>query len=202
MYIAGLNLPVSSTRVLEAFVVFSAFDFFRHIRGIVKSIAVQAESKGGHVRVETTPFLGRVVTPIHALAAYIPPAVYIGALVLNKLRQPMWMTQFALSDKIAGVRLDPAWKGLLRVGACVAGLALRNLIDSAFHHLGEQWHSLGVRVLSDVRDSIHLTLVSAYPSSVASGLGSFKQVLMHGSVTHCIRESLLDSKKNHALTCV
>jgi hypothetical protein len=156
MYIAGLNLPVSSTRVLEAFVVFSTFDFFRYTRGIVRTIAVQAESKGGHVRVQTTPFLGRIVTPIHALAAYIPPAVYIAALVLNKFRQPVWMTQFALSDEIAGVRLDPAWKGLLRVGACVAGLALRNLLDSAFHHLGEQWHSLGVRVLSDVRYSLSI----------------------------------------------
>lgn len=153
MYIAGLNLLVSSTQALEALVVISAFDFFRHIRGIVKTIAVQAESKGGRVRAETTPSLGRIITPIYALATYIPPAVYIGALVLNKFRQPEWMTQFALTDEIADVRLDPAWKGVLRAGSCLAGFALRNLVDSAFHHLGEQWHSLGVRIPSDVRES-------------------------------------------------
>ena len=197
MLIAGFNFPVPSTRMLEALVVFSAFDFFRHIRGTVKTIAVQAESKGGRVRAETTvtPFLGRIVTPIYVLAAYIPPAVYIGALVLNKFRQPEWMTQFALSDEIAGVPLDPAWKGLLRAGACVAGFALRYLVDSAFHHLGEQWHSLGVRILTDVRASIRLTLVSAFPLSVVSSLGSFRQVLMPGSVTRCTRGSFLDPKK-------
>ncbi|KAI9460332.1 hypothetical protein HD554DRAFT_2197143 [Boletus coccyginus] len=145
MYIAGLNLLVSSTQAFEAFIVFSAFDFFRYLRGIVKTIAVQAESKGGRVRAGTTPSLGRVIALIHPLAAYIPPVVYIGAVVLNKFRQPEWMTQFALPDEIAGVRLDPVWKGVLRAGACVAGLALRSLVDSAFHHLGEQWHSIGRR---------------------------------------------------------
>ncbi|KAH0833435.1 hypothetical protein J3R83DRAFT_12549 [Lanmaoa asiatica] len=110
MYIAGLNLPISSTQVVETLVVFSAVDFFRHVRGSMKTIAVHAESKGGRVRAETMPILGRIVIPIHALASFLPPAVYIGALVLNKFRQPVWMAQFALSDEIAGVRLDSAWK--------------------------------------------------------------------------------------------
>ncbi|KAG8212880.1 hypothetical protein J3R82DRAFT_11213 [Butyriboletus roseoflavus] len=88
----------------------------------MKTIAVDAESKGGRIRAETMPILGRIVTPIHALATFIPPAVYIGALVLNKFRQPEWMAQFALSDEVAGVRLDPAWKGALRAGAVVSGL--------------------------------------------------------------------------------
>ena len=147
---AGLNLGISSTQVLEALVVFTAFDFFRYIGSTVKPIAVNAESKGGRIRAETMPILGQIVTHFHSPAAFVPPAVYIGALVLNKFRQPEWMAQFALSDEIAGVRLDPAWKGALRVGACAAGLALKSLMDSAFHHLGEQWHFLGVRMLFNV----------------------------------------------------
>jgi len=145
MYIAGLNLPVSCTQGLEALVVFSTIEYFWHIRGVVKTIATQAESKGGRVRQETIPLLGRIVTPIHALAAWMPPVVYIGALVLNKFRQPEWMTRFALPDEIVGVNLDPARKGVLRAAACVAGFMLRSLTDSTFQHLGEQWHSLGRR---------------------------------------------------------
>ena len=38
------------------------------------------------------------------------------------------------SDKIVGIILDPVWKGVLRVGACVVGLS---------PSLGEQWYSLG-----------------------------------------------------------
>ncbi|KAF8556505.1 hypothetical protein OG21DRAFT_616156 [Imleria badia] len=98
MCIAGLKLPVSSTQILEALVVFSTFDFFRHMRGIVKTIAVQAKSRGGRVRAETMPFFGRIVTPIYAFAAFIPPVIHIGTLVLNKFQQPEWMSQFALSD--------------------------------------------------------------------------------------------------------
>ena len=60
------------------------------------------------------------------------------------------MTQFALSDEIAGVRLDPAWKGALRVGACAAAFALESMTDATLYHLGEQWHSLGVRMLFNV----------------------------------------------------
>ncbi|KAF8442115.1 hypothetical protein L210DRAFT_3644282 [Boletus edulis BED1] len=115
------------------------------IRGIVKTIGPQAESKGRRVRPESMPLLGRIVSPIHGLAAWMPPAVYIGALVLNKLRQPEWMTRFALPDEIVGVNLDPAWKSVLRAVACVAGFGLRSLADNVFQHLGEQWHSLGRR---------------------------------------------------------
>ncbi|KAF8124759.1 hypothetical protein EV363DRAFT_1419555 [Boletus edulis] len=134
MYIAGLNLPVSSTQALEALVAFSTLDYFRHIRGIVKTIGPQAESKGGRVRPESMPLLGRIVSPIHALAAWMPLAVYIGALVLNNFRQPEWMTRFALPDEIVGVNLDPAWKGVLRAAACVAGFGLRSLADNRREH--------------------------------------------------------------------
>lgn len=119
----------------------------------MKTIVINPESKGGRVRTETIPILDWIITPIYALATFVPPAVYIGALVSNNFRQPEWVAQFALSDEIAGVRLDPAWKDVLRAGACVTGFSLKNLVDNAFYHLGEQCHSLGVRMLFDVRDS-------------------------------------------------
>lgn len=153
MYIAGLNLPISSPQVLEALVVFNGFDFFRHIRSCMRTVVAQAESKGGRIRAGTMPILGRIVTTIHALAVCVPPVVYIGVVVFNKFRQPEWMAQFALSNEIAGVQLNPLSKGVLRLGACAAGLVLKNVTDTTFYHLGDQWHTLGVRMLINVQDS-------------------------------------------------
>ena len=154
MYIAGLNLSISSTQMVEALVVFSVVDFLRYMRNSMKTLPVKAESTGGRIRVETVPRMGKIISGVHMLASYVPIVTYVGALVLNKFQQPAWMARFAFPDEIDGVRLDPVWKGVLRVGACVAGLAVKPLVDAAFYHLGDQWHVLGVRVLIIVRDAL------------------------------------------------
>ena len=137
--------------MLNILVIISVLDFFIHLRSCMKTVAVRAESQGGRIRAETMPLLGRIVTLLHALAFHIPPVVYVGALALNKLQQPEWMAQFALPDEIVGVRVGPVLEYALRVGACFAGFAPRRVMDVAFHHLGDQWHSLGVRTLVDAQ---------------------------------------------------
>ncbi|KAG9309940.1 hypothetical protein JVU11DRAFT_9972 [Chiua virens] len=145
MYIAGLDLGISSTQTLETLVVFSVVDFFRYLRTTFKTLAVYAESKGGRVKPERMPARAQVVNTIQAIVIHVPPLIYAGAVLLNKFRQPEWMVPYTLPDDIAGIRLDPVMKGVLRLGACAAGLALRCAFDCALRHLGEQWHFIGRR---------------------------------------------------------
>ncbi|KAF9223285.1 hypothetical protein BS17DRAFT_781622 [Gyrodon lividus] len=145
MYIAGLNLPIpiSSSQGLEALVVLTTTDYFRYVITETNSIAVRSESKGGHIRQESMPtsFLGRIISPIHGLAFLLPPAVYVGGVVLNGFRQPDWMAKFALSGNVMGLE----WRNALRLVACSATLSLRRITARAFDHLGEQWHVIGRR---------------------------------------------------------
>ncbi|KAF8124747.1 hypothetical protein EV363DRAFT_700269 [Boletus edulis] len=141
MYIAGLNLPLSQWP--EVLVVLSTADYFRHTFTGIKQLAVISESRGGRIRPESMPstFLGRIITPIHGLAIFIPPLVYVGALTLNRFQQPEWMAQFAFSTEM----IDSTQRSALRVVACAASFALRSLTDSGFQHLGDQWHAIGRR---------------------------------------------------------
>ncbi|KAF8442102.1 hypothetical protein L210DRAFT_3611662 [Boletus edulis BED1] len=141
MYIAGLNLPLSQWP--EVLVVLSTADYFRHTFAGIKQLAVISESRGGRIRPESMPstFLGRIISPIHGLAIFIPPLVYVGALTLNRFQQPEWMARFAFSTEM----IDSTQRSALRVVACAASFALKSLTDSAFQHLGDQWHAIGRR---------------------------------------------------------
>lgn len=144
MYIAGIKLPLSPPQWLEALVVLSTADYIRYSIAKMKELAVVSESKGGRIRPESMPptFLGRIITPIHALALFIPPLMYVGALVLNSFQPPEWMARFAFSAEM----MDSTWRNALRVVACVASFALRSFMDSTFEHLGDQWHAIGVGI--------------------------------------------------------
>ncbi|KAF8124752.1 hypothetical protein EV363DRAFT_1353578 [Boletus edulis] len=148
MYIAGLELPLSPSQWPEVLVVLSTADYFRYIITRVKQLAVISESRGGRIRPESMPstFLGRIISPIHGLAIFIPPLVYVGALTLNRFQQPEWMARFAFSTEM----IDSAQRSALRVVACAASFALRSFSDSTFKHLGDQWHTIGRREKSRV----------------------------------------------------
>ncbi|KAG6372204.1 hypothetical protein JVT61DRAFT_7997 [Boletus reticuloceps] len=149
MYIAGLELPLSPSQWPEVLVVLSTADYFRHTITRIKQLAVISESRGGRIRPESMPstFLGRIsMNPIPGLAIFIPPLVYVGALTLNRFQQPEWMARYAFSSEM----VDSTSRDVLRVVACAASFALRSLTDSAFQHLGDQWHAIGRREKSRV----------------------------------------------------
>ncbi|KAF9228250.1 hypothetical protein BS17DRAFT_745575 [Gyrodon lividus] len=143
MYIARLDIPISFSQALEALFVFTIIDGFRYAVTKIKYTAANAEAKGGCIRPESLPtsFLGRIVTQIHTLATFIPPAVYGTAVVLNGFQQPDWIAKFAFSDGIAGLE----WKHTLRLSAWLVTLGVRDVSNRAFAHLGEQWHVAGRR---------------------------------------------------------
>jgi protein-S-isoprenylcysteine O-methyltransferase Ste14 len=148
MYIAGLKIPLSSPQWLEVLVVLSTADYIRYTLTKVKELAVVSESKGGRIRPESIPptFLGRIITPIHGLVIFIPPLVYVGALVLNRFQPPEWMARFAFATKM----VDSTTSNALRVVACAASFALRSFTDATAKHLGDQWHTIGRREKSRV----------------------------------------------------
>lgn len=143
MYIAGLKSPLSPPQWLEVLVVLGTAEYFPYVTAKMKQLAVISESKAGKVRPESIPpaFLGRIITPIHRLAIFVPPLIYVGAVALNGFQQPDWMAKFAFPDGT----LDSTWKNGLRVLACIASFTLKGLTDSIFEHLGDQWHAIGVR---------------------------------------------------------
>jgi hypothetical protein len=149
MYIAGLKIPLSSPQWLEVLVVLSTADYIRYTLTKVKELAVVSESKGGRIRPESIPptFLGRIITPIHGLVIFIPPLVYVGALVLNRFQPPEWMARFAFATKM----VDSTTSNALRVVACAASFALRSFTDATAKHLGDQWHTIGVGIGSSYR---------------------------------------------------
>ncbi|KAF8837062.1 hypothetical protein BDN67DRAFT_935984 [Paxillus ammoniavirescens] len=143
MHIVELDIPISISHAIEATVVLTITEGFIYTVTKMRSVAANAEAKGGRVRPETLPtsFSSRIVTQIHTLAMFIPPLVYVGAVVFNGFRQPDWMVKFALSDEIVGLK----WKNVLRVTACSTAFAVRSVANHALAHLGEQWHPTGRR---------------------------------------------------------
>ncbi|KAF8442103.1 hypothetical protein L210DRAFT_3644273 [Boletus edulis BED1] len=149
MYIAGLELPLSPSQWPEVLVVLSTADYFRHAITRVKQLVVISESRGGRIRPESLPstFLGRIsMNPILGLVFFMWPLVYVGALTLNRFQQPDWMARYAFSSEM----VDSTSRDVLRVVACAASFALKSFSDSAFQHLGDQWHAIGRREKSRI----------------------------------------------------
>ncbi|KIJ12930.1 hypothetical protein PAXINDRAFT_100986 [Paxillus involutus ATCC 200175] len=105
MHTVGLVIPISISHGIEAIVVLTITEGFVYTVTKVRSVAANAEAKGGRVRPETLPtsFFGRLTTRTHTLAMFIPPLVYVGTVVSNGLR-----VKFALSDEI----VESEWKNV------------------------------------------------------------------------------------------
>ncbi|KAF8837061.1 hypothetical protein BDN67DRAFT_973480 [Paxillus ammoniavirescens] len=147
MHVVGPKVPISLSQGIEAIVVLTIANGLRYTITKVRSVAANAESKGGRIRPESIPtsFLARIVTPIQVLATFLPPVVYLSAVVLNGFQQPEWMAEFALSGMVGS-----QWKNALRVLACFSNHLLRGIVDYVFNHLGEQWDAAGRREKSRI----------------------------------------------------
>lgn len=141
MYFAGINFALNSTQGVEALVAFSTiaytFDIVRTQRNNLK----RAESDGGPIQKDSTPksLIGKLVTPVHVLAMSIPPILYIGSVLANKLTQPAWMLRWRLPLEV-GAETE-AW---VRAAACLGlvggAIGLRVIMG----HLGKQFHPIAV----------------------------------------------------------
>lgn len=143
MYIAGLHCAIPSPQGVEGLAILTTADFFRYLLWKSGSPEVTAEGEDGLPIPESTPrpVLDKLVFPVQALAALLPPAVYCVAVTFNNFQQPAWMLKFALPEDI--VRSE--WKTTLRLMACVAGFSLKFALDRILSHSDERWRMIGVR---------------------------------------------------------
>ena len=139
-------MSFSSTRLLELFVVLCNVRVFVYAFSKVRSVSAHAQSKSGPVRPDTLPTrFSALFTAAQVIVALLIPAIYTFTIVGAGLQQPPWMNAFALPNVVSGVVLEGVWKNVLRVIACVANISLNNISDSAFEHLSDQYHPIGVR---------------------------------------------------------
>ena len=142
-YIAGLTLPLPSTRAVEAFVTFTTFRFLQSSVSRIRATAPVAEAEAGTVRSLPTSFIGKVVSPVHGFAIFVPPAVYILSVSVNRFMQPSWMQRMSLPNNY----IHDETKVALRIAACASTFVFLRVISRALIHLGNQWHAIGVRSL-------------------------------------------------------
>ncbi|KIJ12324.1 hypothetical protein PAXINDRAFT_181618 [Paxillus involutus ATCC 200175] len=173
MHTVGLDIPISISHGIEAIVVLTITEGFVYTVTKMRSVAANAEAKGGRVRPETltTSFFGRITTRIHTLAMFISPLVYVGVVVFNGFRQPDWMVKFALSDEIVGSE----WNNALRVLACSTAFAVRGVANYALapssdicsrkvhgQHLNHYTCTPGVKVSRLARAKFGLSYIVVY----------------------------------------
>lgn len=164
MYFAGLN----HTQGVEAIVCLTTFTQFLVTFRSQRKHLKAADDNAGPVKRDGLPksVVGRFVSPVHALGLMVPPVVYLGTVLANKLDQPMWMQDYRLPYEI-GVGRE-AWA---RTAACVGMLGLNFAIELVLKHLGKQLHYIGVRspFTFGLDIAYHSLQVREKPSIVSTG---------------------------------
>ncbi|KAJ8593829.1 hypothetical protein M405DRAFT_730740 [Rhizopogon salebrosus TDB-379] len=107
----------------------------------MRAIAPVAEAEAGAIRKLPTSLISKVVTPVHALATFIPPVTYMICVTVNRFMQPSWMQRMSLPNTYVDQETEVA----LRVAACASTFLLTRFMKRAFTHLGNQWHAIGRR---------------------------------------------------------
>ncbi|KAN0092639.1 hypothetical protein V8E55_003423 [Tylopilus felleus] len=138
---------LSSTQLLELFVVLCTAH--HHLSGLsrVRSAFVHAQAKSGPVRLDTVPagLLGTPFTALQAIVCVLLPMIYVFSVAAAGFQQPLWMNALALPEVAFGIRLEGIWKNTARVLACLAAIPLQSVGANVFEHLGDQYHPIGRR---------------------------------------------------------
>ncbi|KAL5524576.1 hypothetical protein ACEPAF_9716 [Sanghuangporus sanghuang] len=139
MYIAGIH--ISNDRLTEGIVTSSLLFSVATTLYTNQKTMKDAAEKGGPVKSLPTTRIGKLITPIHAAAIFIPPVTYLIAVPLNGGVQPGFISRFALPK----FHLNDTAINVLRVVG-VVGLAVGwKLLTSARDALGQSFHFIGVR---------------------------------------------------------
>jgi hypothetical protein len=184
-YIAGLTIPVPP-QVVEGLAVLTTLRFFQYGISRTRAIAPVAKAESGVIRTSPTTFIGKAVTPIHALAFFVPSVTYVLCVTGNMFTQPAWMQRMSLSNDY----FKHETKVALRIAACASTFVLLRFVRRTFTHLGNQWHTIGVRTFLNKysrEDMCRLTAVLL--NRDGRSLDSCRQVHMQWCVIRYTRES-------------
>jgi protein-S-isoprenylcysteine O-methyltransferase Ste14 len=138
--IASLTIPVPP-QVVEGLVVLTTLWGFKYVISRTRAIAPIAEAESGAIRTRPTTFIGKAVTPIQALASFIPSVIYVLCVTGNLFTQPAWMQRMNLPNDYFQYETEV----LLRIAACALSFVLFRFVGRTFMHLGNQWHVIGRR---------------------------------------------------------
>jgi len=128
-------------QVVEGLVVLTTLWCFQYVISCVRTVAPIAAAESGAIRTMPTTFVGKAVTPIHGLAAYLPSTIYVLCVTGNLFTQPAWMQRMSLPNDY----FQYETKVVLRIAACVLSVVLTRFIGRAYMHIGNQWHLIGRR---------------------------------------------------------
>ncbi|KAG2352920.1 hypothetical protein BDR07DRAFT_1311947 [Suillus spraguei] len=194
-YLAGLTTLPSAAQIVEGLVVFTTFRHLQRILSGMRAIASVANAEAGSIRITPTSFIGKIITPIHGLSYFIPPATYILCVTFNRFVQPAWMLRMSLPDTY----FTHEKKVGLRVAACAVTFLLRRFSGRIFKHLGNQWHAIGRREKSRVVQTGPYAVVRhpMYTSVLIQGLlftimsWSYASLWDFGLTAFCFQEDLI-----------
>ncbi|KAG1720343.1 hypothetical protein EDB19DRAFT_1918036 [Suillus lakei] len=141
-YIAGLTLgPSSSSQALEGLAVFTTFRYMQYIISGMRATASVANAEAGPIRSTPTSLIGKIISPIHGLAFFIPPVMYSLCVAFNRFVQPAWMQRMSLPHDYFQYETEVG----LRVAACASTFVVLRFVGRTSKHLGGQWHAIGRR---------------------------------------------------------
>jgi len=130
-------------QVVEGLVVLTTLWCFQYVISCVRTVAPIAAAESGAIRTRPTTFIGKAVTPIQALASFIPSVTYVLCVTGNLFTQPAWMQRMSLPNDYFQYETEV----LLRIAACALSFVLFRFVGRTFMHLGNQWHAIGVRII-------------------------------------------------------
>jgi len=150
-YIAGFTLPVPPTQAVEGLAVLTTFRWLQYVGSRLRAIAPVAQAEAGAIRSMPTTFIGQLVSPVHALATFVPPLTYVLCVTFNRFTQPEWMQCMSLPNNYVQQETAVA----LRVAACASTFVHLRFIGMTLTHLGNQWHGIGVWTLLSYLEDIN-----------------------------------------------
>ena len=139
MYIAGIHLPEERIFSIDALAAASTclvtFGMFRETAKASK----KSEKGAGEIVKLPTTFIGKAITPIHALAFSTPFLSLPISTILNGFHLPQWFVSWSLPDFGLGETEIKALRVLgcfgFAVGFALSRHTLREL-DTQFHFIG------------------------------------------------------------------
>ncbi|EJC98046.1 uncharacterized protein FOMMEDRAFT_114877 [Fomitiporia mediterranea MF3/22] len=142
MYIAGIHVPNDpfASNVETVVCGTLALGALASLRKLAAAFA-RADATGGKLISLPGSWTGKLVTPTHAAATFVPVFIYLFTVPFEGFQQPDWIKAYALPD----YGLDGSTQTLLRLIGCIGAIASWAHAEYCVRKLGQNWHIIGVR---------------------------------------------------------
>ncbi|KAH8114706.1 hypothetical protein DFH11DRAFT_1508780 [Phellopilus nigrolimitatus] len=146
MYFAGIYTTDTRTEALVCTTLFVGM--LASLRKLLAAFQ-RADATGGRLISLPATWTGKLVTPTHALATFVPVIIYLATVPRSGFAQPEWIRRLALPD----FGLDGDTVTALRLVGCVSAVLAWAHAEYCVRKLGQSWHIIGVREKPKIVDS-------------------------------------------------